>query len=620
MIMLSPGVETRELDYSMYIRQISTAVLALVGGATKGEVNKPILITSPEDYVRNFGEPVRDVYAGYAALRFLSEGNRMWFTRIVDGNEAKAETDVGDDTPKPAVLVGDPVENIGDIEDMDSIGIDYTDGENTTQSITVEFVETVSTITDIITAINDEVAIGEDIASEGDNDNIVLTSQGDGADAAVTITAVSLSGTADLGFEVNDEATGSDGAVITFETKDPGSWFNNMDVVLHPFDDDEFYVILLTEEGLEVERTLVSADPTFDNYIEDELDDSSDYLTAIYDPDDSFQLGADDDDLEGTLTGGEDGIDELTYTDYEGTVTIPEYSGGAATGLQVYRNVEEIEFNILAAPDVSYSDVISSELIDICETRGDCMALIDPPMELGVQDVVEWHNGDLEGGDYPSQALSSSYAATYWPWLKYSDPFHGGSIWLPPSGEISATYARNDRMAYPWFAPAGHQRGSLNKPIDLEHSANSGARDYLYGDGDAVNPIVNFTREGITVWGQRTLQRRPSALDRVNVRRLLLMMRKAIAASTKYLVFEPNDEFTWNEWEGMVEPYLEGLKNSRALYDYMVQMDENTVTPQAIDQGRMPGQIIIKPTKAAEFITIDFVLVRTGAEIEEYLA
>jgi len=248
------------------------------------------------------------------------------------------------------------------------------------------------------------------------------------------------------------------------------------------------------------------------------------------------------------------------------------------------------------------------------------MALIDPPMELNVQEVVDWHNGDLEGGDYPNQALSSSYAATYWPWMQYSDPFHGGRIWLPPSGEIAATYARNDRMAYPWFAPAGHQRGSLNKPLDIETSPNQGARDYMYGDGDAVNPIVNFTQEGITVWGQRTLQRRPSALDRVNVRRLLLMMRKAIAASTKYLVFEPNDEFTWNEWTGMVEPYLENLQNSRALYDYRVQMDENTVTPQAIDQGRMPGRIIIKPTKAAEFITIDFILVRTGAEIEEYMA
>jgi phage tail sheath protein FI len=150
-------------------------------------------------------------------------------------------------------------------------------------------------------------------------------------------------------------------------------------------------------------------------------------------------------------------------------------------------------------------------------------------------------------------------------------------------------------------------------PLAVELSPTSGERDLLYGVGNVINPIVNFAQDGITVWGQRTLQRRPSATDRVNVRRLLLMARRAVATSSAFFNFEQNDEFTWAEWVDTITPFFASIKARRGLYDFRVVMDGSTVMPHHIDSGQMPGQIFLQPTRTAEFIPIDFVLTATGA-------
>jgi len=254
-------------------------------------------------------------------------------------------------------------------------------------------------------------------------------------------------------------------------------------------------------------------------------------------------------------------------------------------------------------------------MIHICETRGDCMAIIDPPLGLDDQAVVAWHNGD--SGDH--QAFNSSYAALYWDWLEVYDAYHGTFRWVPPSGFVAGAYAYNDNVGEAWFAPAGFIRGRLLKAIRTRpnNNPNLGSRDYMYSGGNAVNPIVNFPQDGITIWGQRTLQRRPSATDRVNVRRLLLYVRKAIVRSSRYLVFEQNDVATWLQWKSMIAPFLDNIRSRRGLYDFRVLMDETTVTPEDIDNNRMPGKVLLKPTKAAEFIPIDFVLYKTGVGFEE---
>jgi phage tail sheath protein FI len=158
-------------------------------------------------------------------------------------------------------------------------------------------------------------------------------------------------------------------------------------------------------------------------------------------------------------------------------------------------------------------------------------------------------------------------------------------------------------------------RGRLNLVIDSERDLSETETDLLYGNDNAVNPIINYRKQGFVVWGQRTLQRDDTALDRVNVRRMLLYVRKLVATSSAYLVFEQNDTGTWTRWTNMVTPFLENIKKSRGLYEYMVVMDSTTVSAANIDRGEMPGKILLKPTKTAEFIVIDFVLKNTGATL-----
>ena len=188
---------------------------------------------------------------------------------------------------------------------------------------------------------------------------------------------------------------------------------------------------------------------------------------------------------------------------------------------------------------------------------------------------------------------------------------------MPPSGVVLASFAYNDRVAQPWFAAAGLNRGMLNTVIELEVTLDEGKRDALYGNGNAVNALVNYKQQGFTIWGNKTLQRKTSALDRINVRRLMNMVRKAIAATSAYLIFEQNDELTWGQWKNQVDPYLEGIKRARGLDGYRTKMDAETVTPYYRDRNQMPGKVWINPTRTAEFIPIDFILTSSGAQFND---
>lgn len=302
-----------------------------------------------------------------------------------------------------------------------------------------------------------------------------------------------------------------------------------------------------------------------------------------------------------TLQGGDDDLVNLSASEI-------------ILGLRVFLS-ENYDINILCAPGWSNASVIN-EGLSICQQRADCMYIVDPPIGLTVQEVVDWHNGaGAWAGQH--QAFNSSYGALYWPWLKVYNPYSGREVWLPPSGFVAGVYAYTDTVAYPWFAPAGLTRGKLLKPLAVEHSPTQGERDLLYGEPNAVNPIVNFRGEGIVVWGQKTLQRKPSATDRVNVRRLLLYARKIISLSTKYFTFEPNDPVTWRRWVNLVQPFFDDIKSKRGVYDFRVVCDETTNTPQTIDRNEMHGYILIKPTKAAEVIVNHFKILSTGASFDE---
>jgi len=309
-----------------------------------------------------------------------------------------------------------------------------------------------------------------------------------------------------------------------------------------------------------------------------------------------------------TLAGGNDGISDISDSEYIGELS------PVKTGLQLFANAEDFDLNLLAVPGISSAAVIN-EMLLICSTRGDCMAIIDPPLGLTVQQVTDWHNGANAYNDH--QAFNTFYGALYWSWLQIYDAVNKQKVWVPPSGLAAGVYAFTDYTTETWYAPAGLNRGHLLQPLKLEYNPDKGERDLLYGNQNSVNPIVNFRKDGITIFGQRSLQRKPSALDRVNVVRLILYLRKVIATAVRYLVFEPNDPITWHTFVNLVQPYMEMVKQKRGVYDYMVICDKNTNPPDAIDRSEMHGVVALKPTKAAEFIEVKFAVTNTGTNFAD---
>jgi phage tail sheath protein FI len=220
-------------------------------------------------------------------------------------------------------------------------------------------------------------------------------------------------------------------------------------------------------------------------------------------------------------------------------------------------------------------------------------------------------NTSLSATVTQAQSVDSNYAAVYYPWIKTIDINTNKLITVPPSVLLPGVFAANDNVAGEWFAPAGLNRGGLTGAVAVLDRLSQAEKDTLYEN--KVNPIVQFPGQGIVVFGQKTLQDKPSALDRINVRRLLLTVRKYIASTSRFLVFEQNSSTTRNTFLNIVNPYLESIQQRQGLYAFRVVMDETNNTADVIDRNILKGAIYLQPTKTAEFIQIDFNILPTGA-------
>lgn len=404
----------------------------------------------------------------------------------------------------------------------------------------------------------------------------------------------------------NTEATPVD--AITFSGKTPGTGFDGVKVVVSNAVDNTFDVTVVDLTGRAIERHVgLSTDATSPRFLDTVLSEKSKEIDGEY------LLAAPSTVATGefTLAGGDNGVTDLTSGDIIG-------SASEKVGLETFKNVTAFDINILVAPGFSAPEVIEAGY-HVAEERGDCLFVGDTPQGLTDQEVVDWHNGSGTFSE-SHQAFNSSYGALYWSWQEIYDAKNDKRVWVPPSGLVAAAMAYNDRVSEVWFAPAGLKRGRLTSVLRSEHNPDPGQQALLYGNGNNINPIIKHPKAGIAIYGQKTLQRMPSATDRINVRRLLLFLRKVIAGTAAYLAFDPNDRVTWNEFEDLIEPVLRGVKVKRGLYEYRIQMDATVVTAEEIDNLRMPGKIFVKPTKAAEAIPIDFVITRTGAEFLEYMS
>jgi hypothetical protein len=273
--------------------------------------------------------------------------------------------------------------------------------------------------------------------------------------------------------------------------------------------------------------------------------------------------------------------------------------------LDLISNPEEYDINILAVPGVAIDNTIGSYAIEIAETRADCLYVGDMPSTSTSAALAATVTAKID----------SNYACTYWPYVKIYDADNTIDVTIPPTPQALEALAYTDSVSYPWFAPAGLNRGLLTDVIRAKYKLTQENRETLY---DAkINPIVTFPGQGISIWGQKTLQTRTTALDRINVRRMLLYVEKVIAGASKYLVFEQNDEATWDRFKAMVQPILDTVRIKRGIVEFRVIMDETTNTPEMIDRNQMVGQIYIKPTKTAEVILINFNILPQGATFEE---
>ena len=271
-------------------------------------------------------------------------------------------------------------------------------------------------------------------------------------------------------------------------------------------------------------------------------------------------------------------------------------------------NQDEYDINLLVAPGLTYqlSAALTNKMVTVCEERGDVMTIIDP---------VDYSTTNIASVVQQAENFDSSYAAMYWPWVQIADPSTGKYIWVPQSVIMPSIYAFNDKVSAEWFAPAGLNRGGQETVVQAARKLTHANRDVLY-EGN-VNPVATFPGEGVCVWGQKTLQKKASALDRVNVRRLLINLKKFIASVSKFLLFENNTTTTRNRFLSQVNPYMESVQQRQGLYAFKVVMDETNNTPDIIDRNIMKGDIFIQPAKAAEFIVVDFNIMPTGATFND---
>ena len=272
-------------------------------------------------------------------------------------------------------------------------------------------------------------------------------------------------------------------------------------------------------------------------------------------------------------------------------------------------NADEFDINLIATPGIIYSlhSYVVNLVVEMCEARGDCFYILDL-----YQDDGNPSSGQIDEVVALASEFDTSYAGTYYPWIKIKDTNINQIVTVPPSVVMPAVYAANDRVAGEWWAAAGLNRGGIQQAKQVTDRTTHLERDTLY-EG-RVNPIAAFPGQGIVAWGQKTLQVKASALDRINVRRLLIEIKKFFASTARYLVFEQNTAQTRNKFLAIVNPYLESVQQRSGLYAFQVVMDDSNNTPDLIDRNILYGQIYLKPTKAAEFIILDFNVMASGAQ------
>tara|TARA_Y100001973_G_scaffold11575_1_gene15803 strand:- start:12690 stop:15821 length:3132 start_codon:yes stop_codon:yes gene_type:complete len=336
------------------------------------------------------------------------------------------------------------------------------------------------------------------------------------------------------------------------------------------------------------------------------------------------------------LFGGFDGLDITEAEPFNNTRALRTDAGektyamyySVKKAIDMLADPEFIEMNLATVPGVT-NENLTQHLINVCEDRADALAIIDPKggydpkaERAGTEESrISTNHVDEVVTNMERRAMNSSYGCAYYPWVRISDDISGGTLWAPPSVAALGAMAYSDKRKAVWFAPAGFHRGGLSRGaagfpvLNVRSKLTSADRDDLYEAN--INPIASFPQEGIVIFGQKTLQVTPSALDRINVRRLMIFVKKQVSRIAANLLFEQNVQETWNRFTSQVEPFLSNIQSQFGLSEFRVVLDETTTTPELIDRNVMYAKIFLKPARAIEFIAIDFNITNTGASFDD---
>lgn len=304
-------------------------------------------------------------------------------------------------------------------------------------------------------------------------------------------------------------------------------------------------------------------------------------------------------------------IDDVTVTLSKGVSADTPTDGNIIAGLSILSNDEQYDLSLLPLGNASDA-VIEYAIGSVAEVRKDCIVFVSPPL-ANVLDNVGTEADDIV--TFRGNLPSTSYAVIDSGWKLQYDPYNDKNRWVPLNGDVAGCAVRTDFIADPWYSPAGFNRGQIKNVIKLAFSPRATDRDKLYKKG--INPVVSFPGNGTVLYGDKTMLAKPSAFDRINVRRLFIVLEKAIATAAKFQLFEFNDQFTRANFRNLVEPYLREIQGRRGLTDFKVVCDESNNTGEVIDRNEFVADIYLKPNRSINFITLNFVATRTGVSFEE---
>ncbi len=573
--LISPGVLTRENDISFIQPQAAAVGAAFIGPTVKGPVEQPTVVTSYGQYQRLFGTTITSGSNSYEYLTsiavksyFEQGGNTALVTRVVSGSYSAAENTT-------LITAGGSITNPFKLETIGKGDIynNATGSAHTTAAHNAD----------------GSIALGK-----ADNIRFEITNVN------------SNSGTFSLLVRRGDDSRKNKIILETFNdlSLDPNSE-NYIERVIgnqavsKTVEGSEVFVSVTGEYANKSNYIRVAAvnHPTL-NYL------ANDGVTVNSNYDDYLPVAQSGSFYNATGTAFPTGKVAKFFKNISNTDTQGLVASNYADAISILNNKDEYQFNIVTAPGLIYDfgthKTQLDSIISLVEGRGDAIAVVD----------LEQYGATVSNVTAAAGTVNSSYAAAYWPWLQ-TQSATGKNEWVPASTVIPGVYAFTDSAAAPWFAPAGLVKGGIPNVIQAERKVSREQRDLLYRSN--VNPIATFPGQGIAVYGQKTLQKKASALDRVNVRRLLIELKRFIGGQANNLVFEQNTIATRNKFLAIVNPYLESVVQRQGLFAYRVVMDDSNNTADIVDRNQIIGQIFIQPAKTAEFVVLDFTIEPTGA-------